>query len=99
MRVELEKGGRCRVGSNHVLIFKLKFIIFEKIKFKFINTMDLKFRLFIFLFIRIFILLSRESDGAPYELALELPTICLPHLDGGIPFGAFLNGTTSEVAG
>ena len=33
------------------------------------------------------------------ELAYELPAICLPHHDGGIPLSAFPNGTTSELSG
>ena len=49
--------------------------------------------------IRIFILLLRESDEALYELAEELPAICLPHVDVGIPLSAFPNGTTSKLAG
>ena len=53
----------------------------------------------IIIIICIFILLSRESDEALYELAEELPAICLPHLDGGIPLSAFPNGITSELAG
>ena len=52
-----------------------------------------------FLFIGIFIFLSRESNGAPYELAEELSATCLPHLDGVIPLSAFPNSTTSEFAG
>ena len=45
VRVELEKGGRCRVGSDQFLIFKFKFINFEKIKLKFIIVLrtNLKF--------------------------------------------------------
>ena len=39
----------------------------------------------VFFIIGIFILLSRESDEALCELAWELPAICLPHYDGGIP--------------
>ena len=33
------------------------------------------------------------------ELAEELPVICLPHQDGGIPLSAFRNGTTIKLAG
>ena len=29
----------------------------------------------------------------------ELPAICLPRQDGGIPLSAFSNGTTSKLAG
>ena len=56
-------------------------------------------RTFFFIIIGIFILLSRESDEALYELALELPAICLQHQDGDIPLSAFPNGTTSKLAG
>ena len=36
---------------------------------------------------------------ALYELAEELPAICLQHQDGGITLSAFPNGTTSKLAG
>ena len=54
---------------------------------------------FFCLLICIFILLSRDSDQALYELALELPAIRLPHLDEGILLSAFPNDTTSELVG
>ena len=34
-----------------------------------------------------------------FELAEELPAICLPHQDGGIPLSAAPNGITSKLAG
>ena len=37
--------------------------------------------------------------NALYELASELPAICLPHQDGGILLSAFPNGPTSKLAG
>ena len=40
-----------------------------------------------------------KAINALYELAQELPAICLPHQDGGIPLSAFPNGTTSKLAG
>ena len=39
-----------------------------------------------------------KAINALYELAEELPAICPPHQDGGIPLSAFPNGTTSELA-
>ena len=39
-----------------------------------------------------------KAINALYELAKELPAICLPHQDGGIPLSAFPNGSTSELA-
>ena len=40
-----------------------------------------------------------KAINALYELACELPAICLPHQDGEIPLSAFPNGTTSKLAG
>ena len=40
-----------------------------------------------------------KAINALYELAKELPAICLPHQDGGIPLSAFPNGTASKLAG
>ena len=40
-----------------------------------------------------------EAIKALYELAYELPAICLPHQDEGVPLRAFPNGTTSKLAG
>ena len=40
-----------------------------------------------------------KAIKALYELAQELPAICLPHQDGVIPLSAFPNGTTSKHAG
>ena len=40
-----------------------------------------------------------KAINALYELAQELPAICLPHQNGGIPLSAFPNGTTSKLAG
>ena len=35
---------------------------------------------------------------AVHKLAYELPAICLPHQDGGIPSSAFPNGTKIKLA-
>ena len=35
-----------------------------------------------------------KAINALYELAYELPTICLPHRDGGIPLSVFPNDTS-----
>ena len=52
-----------------------------------------------FVFSRIFILLSRESDqSAVTRSHRELPAICLPHQDEGIPLSAFPDRTTSKLA-
>ena len=40
-----------------------------------------------------------KAINALYKLAWELPAVCLPHQDGGIPLSAFANGTTSKLAG
>ena len=40
-----------------------------------------------------------KAINALYELAEELPAICQPHQDGGMPLTAFPNGTTSKLAG
>ena len=40
-----------------------------------------------------------KAINALYELAEELPAICLPHQDGGILPSAFPDGTTSKLAG
>ena len=40
-----------------------------------------------------------KAIKALYELAYELPVICPPRQDGGIPLSALPNGTTSKLAG
>ena len=40
-----------------------------------------------------------KAINALYELAYELPAICLPQQDGGIPLSVIPNGTTSKLAG
>ena len=42
---------------------------------------------------------DKKAINALYELAKQLPSICLPHQDGGIPPSAFTNATTSKLAG
>ena len=40
-----------------------------------------------------------KTINALYELAQELPAICLPNKVREIPLSAFPNGTTSKLAG
>ena len=101
MRVGLDKGGWCKVGSNHFLIFKFKFITFEKIEFKI--TPCERIEIFSILFLYLFTFLSSSHEKAAgcktSSFAKDFPVICLPYLDGDIPFSAFPNDATSELAG
>ena len=71
-------------------------IIIEKRKQKKVTVTQL---FIYFIFVAHLSSYHEKAINALYELAYELPAICLPHQDGGIPLRAFPNGTTSELAG
>ena len=61
-----------------------------------LKSEDLYFFLFLVEYLSSY---HEKAINALYELAYELPAICLPHQDGGIPLSVIPNGTTSKLAG